>query len=32
MKCTGWERILTFNRDDFARYGIEMLDPSVIGT
>ena len=31
MNVHGVGRILTFNRDDFTRYGIEILDPSVIG-
>jgi len=31
MNAHGVGRILTFNADDFRRYGIEILDPSVIG-
>jgi predicted nucleic acid-binding protein len=31
MNVHGVGRILTFNADDFRRYGIEILDPSVIG-
>ena len=31
MNVHGVGRILTFNADDFRRYGIEVLDPSVIG-
>jgi predicted nucleic acid-binding protein len=31
MNVHGVGRILTFNADDFMRYGIEILDPSVIG-
>jgi predicted nucleic acid-binding protein len=30
MNVHGVGRILTFNADDFRRYGIEILDPSVI--
>jgi predicted nucleic acid-binding protein len=31
MNVHGVGRILTFNADDFRRYGIEILDPSAIG-
>ena len=31
MNVHGVGRVLTFNADDFRRYGIEILDPSVIG-
>jgi predicted nucleic acid-binding protein len=31
MNAHGVGRLLTFNRGDFTRYGIEVLDPSVIG-
>ena len=31
MNVHGVGRILTFNGDDFTRFGIEILDPSVIG-
>jgi predicted nucleic acid-binding protein len=31
MNVHGIGRILTFNGADFARYGIEILDPSVVG-
>jgi hypothetical protein len=31
MNVHGVGRILTFNAGDFTRYGIDILDPSVIG-